>query len=149
MPGEYIRNGRAPIPKSEVTSRVMSANRGKDTKPELILRKALREIGLPGYRLHWKKAPGRPDITYPSRRVAVFVNGCFWHRCTRCNLPLPKSNTEYWRQKFERNVERDARKRRLLDKEGWEVLVIWECEIRENPLKCAKRVEQVIDKSNC
>ena len=68
-----------PHPASEVTTKVMKANKSKDTKPEMILRKALREAGFPGYRLHWKKAPGHPDIAYPGRKVAIFVNGCFWH----------------------------------------------------------------------
>lgn len=81
----YIRDGRAPIPESEITSKVMSAVRGKDTKPELALRKALKDVGIQGYRLHWKRAPGRPDIAYPGSKVAIFVHGCFWHRCPYCN----------------------------------------------------------------
>jgi len=114
----YIRDGRAPIPTSEITSRVMSANLGKNTKPELVLRKALRTIGLPGYRLHWKNAPGRPDIVFPGRKIAIFVNGCYWHRCPHCNLPLPKSNTDFWMEKFEKNKERDAEKIRNLEEKG-------------------------------
>ena len=141
----YIRDGRAPIPESETVSRVMSANRGKDTKPEILMRRALRKIGLPGYRLHWKKVPGRPDIAYPGKRVAIFVNGCFWHRCPTCNLPLPKSNTEYWKTKFERNTERDSRKKSRLEALGWKVFVIWECAIKENPNLCAKEVKDYID----
>jgi len=139
-----MRDGRAPVPSSEVTSRVMSANRGKDTKPELLIRHALRGAGLVGYRLHWTKALGRPDIAYPGRKVAVFVNGCFWHRCPVCNLPLPKSNTQWWEKKFERNRERDKRKQEALEAEGWRVLVLWECEIRENPHACAERIRLVL-----
>lgn len=137
----YIRDGRAPIPTSETTSRVMSANVGKNTKPELALRKALRAIGLPGYRLHWKKAPGRPDIAYPGRKIAIFVNGCYWHRCPYCNLPLPKSNNDFWEEKFEKNKKRDADKTRTLKENGWIVLVFWECEVKNNPLACAKMVK--------
>lgn len=141
---KYIRDGRAPIPKSETTSKVMSANVPKDTKPELVLRKALRESGVSGYRLHWKKASGRPDIAYPGRKIAIFVNGCFWHRCPHCNLPLPKSNTEFWLKKFKKNKERDAKKIYNLEEAGWKVIVLWECEIKMNALSCAKHVKNVI-----
>jgi len=142
----YIRDGRAPIPTSEATSRVMSANLGKNTKPELALRKALRAIGLPGYRLHWKKAFGRPDIAYPGRTIAIFVNGCYWHRCPYCNLPLPKSNTDFWVNKFERNKERDAEKILKLEEEGWRVLVFWECEIKNDVFTCAGKVKEEINR---
>src|SRR5271157_969325 len=107
----YIRDGRAPIPEKEATSRVMSANKGINTHPELVLRRALCNEGLRGYRLHWKKAPGRPDIAFPGKKVAVFVNGCFWHRCPYCHPSFPKSNVEFWTAKFEKNRERDKRKR--------------------------------------
>ena len=142
---EYTRNGRAPIPESEVTSRVMSANRPKDTKPELLMRWALRHVGIPGYRMHWKKAPGRPDIAYPGRKIAVFVNGCYWHRCPKCDLPLPKSNTEYWKKKFEKNVERDARKKQSLEETGWKVFIFWECDIKKDPVECALEVKSFIN----
>lgn len=141
---KYIRDGRAPIPKSETTSKVMSANVPKDTKPELLLRKSLREIGVSGYRLHWKKASGRPDIAYPGRKIAVFVNGCFWHRCPHCNLPIPKSNTEFWLKKFKRNKERDAEKIHNLEEDGWKVIVLWECEIKKDASSCAKRIKNLI-----
>jgi len=142
---KYIRDGRAPIPKSETTSKVMSANVPKDTKPELILRKSLRKIGISGYRLHWKKASGRPDIAYPGRKISIFVNGCFWHRCPNCNLPLPKSNTEFWLNKFERNKERDANKIHNLEEDGWKIIVFWECEIKRDVLGCAERVKNLIE----
>jgi DNA mismatch endonuclease (patch repair protein) len=146
MKKEYIRDGRAPIPKSDVTSKVMSANVGKNTKPELILRKALRDIGIPGYRLHWKRAVGHPDIAYPGRKIAIFVNGCYWHRCPYCDLPLPKSNIEFWANKFKKNIERDAEKKRKLEDDGWTVLVFWECQIKENVQNCAKKVKELWDK---
>ncbi|WP_250868175.1 very short patch repair endonuclease [Methanococcoides seepicolus] len=142
----YIRDGRAPIPKLESTSKVMSANKGKDTKPELLLRKALREMGLSGYRLHWKRAVGHPDIAYPGRKIAIFVNGCYWHRCPYCDLPLPKSNIEFWANKFKKNIERDAEKKRKLEDDGWTVLVFWECQIKENVQNCAKKVKELWDK---
>ena len=142
---EYIRDGRAPIPKDETRSRIMSAIRGKDTKPELALRKALREIGLPGYRLHWKKAPGRPDIAYPGRKVAIFAHGCYWHRCPHCGPSSPKTNIDFWEKKFKRNVERDAKKKRSLEEAGWKVFVFWECEIKEDVVKLVEEVKSYID----
>jgi DNA mismatch endonuclease, patch repair protein len=126
---------------------VMSSIRAKNTKPELELRKALRQIGIPGYRLYWKKAPaGRPDIVYPGRKVAIFVNGCFWHMCPYCNLALPKSHTKWWEIKFERNRLRDQEKNRSLEAAGWTVLVFWEHEIKGNSLECANKVKDVLDK---
>ncbi|MBQ1840826.1 MAG: very short patch repair endonuclease, partial [Atopobiaceae bacterium] len=106
----------------------------KNTKPELLVRHMLREAGLPGYRLHWKKAPGKPDVCYPGRKVAVFVNGCYWHRCPHCALPMPKSNVEFWSQKFERNRSRDERDQRMLLEQGWKVLVVWECRLKGDRL---------------
>jgi DNA mismatch endonuclease (patch repair protein) len=108
----------------------MKGNVRANTKPELRLRRLLREAGYSGYRLHWKQAPGTPDIAFPGRRVAIFVNGCFWHRCPHCTPALPKSHSEFWRTKFERNQERDSRKRRELEAEGWTVLTVWECELQ-------------------
>ena len=115
---------------SVATRHVMQANKGRDTKPELAVRKALRSAGWTGYRLQWK-VPGRPDICFPGRKVAIFVNGCFWHRCPHCDLPLPKSNVEYWEEKFERNRKRDERNESLLVERGWTVIVIWECRLRK------------------
>jgi DNA mismatch endonuclease (patch repair protein) len=119
----------------------MRANRAKNTKPEILMRTALRDVGIPGYRLHWKRAPGKPDIAYPGKKTAIFVNGCFWHRCPHCNLPLPKSNTDYWRQKFERNVQRDSEKTKALESAGWTVFSYWECEIKADSLQCATQVK--------
>jgi len=118
-----------PPASSPATRRTMQANRGKHTKPELELRRLLRDAGFPGYRLHWKKAPGHPDIAYPGRKVAIFVNGCFWHRCPHCNPSTPKSNAEFWEAKFAANRERDARKTADLEKAGWTVITVWECDI--------------------
>lgn len=128
---EYIRDGRAPIPTKKVTSRVMRGNKAKDTKPELKLRKALWEANLRGYRLHVKKIPGTPDIVYGGKKLAIFVNGCYWHRCPECNLPIPKSNSQFWTSKFEKNIVRDKRKIDTLNQLGWKTLVIWECQIRD------------------
>ena len=132
------------VPVKECVSRSMRSNKGKDTGPELILRKALRENGLSGYRIQWKVS-GRPDIAYPGRRIAIFVNGCFWHRCPRCNTPIPKTNTEYWTDKFERNVSRDRRNYKALEDGGWTVMVIWECEVRKSLPEVVERIREVHD----
>ena len=126
---------KPPPASSEAVRNTMLANRGKDTQPELIVRRMLREAGHPGYRLHWRineedgRYVCRPDITYPSRKLAIFVHGCFWHRCPRCAMGLPKSNVEYWTEKFERNIARDRKKEDSLVRLGWDVHTIWECEI--------------------
>lgn len=108
----------------------MQANRARDTGPERRLRQALRAAGMPGYRLNWRSAVGRPDIAYPGKRVAIFVHGCYWHHCPRCYPNLPKSNPAFWARKFELNHERDARKRRQLEEAGWHVHEFWECDVR-------------------
>ena len=115
---------------SEATRHVMQANRSKNPSPELLVRRRLREAGLPGYRLHWKKAAGKPDVCYPGRKGAVFVNGCYWHRCPHCALPMPKTNVEFWSNKFSRNRARDERNQRDLVEAGWTVLVVWECRLK-------------------
>lgn len=109
----------------------MQGNKRSDTKPEMLVRQRLRGAGLTGYRLQWKKAPGRPDIAFPGRKVAIFVNGCFWHRCPKCQPKVPKRNTEFWEAKFRRNVERDARAIQQLEEAGWTAITIWECELKK------------------
>jgi len=120
----------------------MSGNRGKDTAPEIKLRKALWAIDLKGYRLHRKGLPGRPDIAYGRQKIAIFLNGCFWHRCPNCDLSLPKTNTTFWKKKFEMNMMRDKRKVDELKQSGWVVLVIWECEVNRSLPECVSRVEK-------
>ena len=137
---EYLRDRRSPVPSSEAVSKVMRANKGKDTSPEIRLRAALREAGLLGYRLHWKAVPGRPDIVYTRYKLAIFVNGCFWHRCPTCGLPAPKANREFWDAKLKKNMERDERKIAELEEAGWSVLVCWEHEIRDDLNACVQKV---------
>ena len=124
----------------------MKGNVRKDTKPELMLRMLLREAGYPGYRLQWK-VPGRPDICYPGRKVAIFVNGCFWHRCPICNLPLPKNNHDFWVDKFNHNVSRDRSNTKALEDEGWTVVTIWECEIKKNSKEVIDRLVDILSGS--
>lgn len=127
------RGIQKPVASSAATYATMSANRSRNTGPELRLRVLLRNAGYPGYRLHWRKAPGHPDVAYPGRRVAIFVNGCFWHRCPHCNPSHPAANYGFWAEKFAATKERDARNVALLEAAGWTVLTIWECVLRESP----------------
>jgi DNA mismatch endonuclease (patch repair protein) len=122
----------------------MKGNRARDTGPELALRRALRAAGLGGYRLHWKKAPGRPDIAYPGKHVAVFVMGCFWHRCPTCEPQLPRSNSDFWKKKFSLNAERDTRKTRELEEAGWAVVTVWECRVRDAPEEAVAEVRRAL-----
>jgi DNA mismatch endonuclease, patch repair protein len=111
-------------------SRLMSKVRGKDTTPEMAVRRAAYALGY-RFRLHCPDLPGRPDIVFASRRKAIFVHGCFWHRHSGCHLSsMPKTRVEFWGNKFARNVERDEMTERALIAAGWQVLVIWECETR-------------------
>ena len=145
MSKDYSRDKRSPKPLNEYTSRVMSANKAKNTKPEITLRKALWSEGYKGYRLNWKRAPGRPDIAYPGKKIAIFVNGCYWHRCPKCDLPLPKTNTEFWEDKFDKNVKRDKKKKDELLSLDWIVLVFWECDIKSNISNSIQKIKKVLD----
>jgi|TARA_B100001996_G_scaffold160102_1_gene122085 DNA mismatch endonuclease (patch repair protein) len=119
----------------------MSSNKAKNTKPELRLRKALYADGVRGYRLNWKKVPGKPDIAFPGRKISIFINGCYWHRCPHCELPLPKTNTEFWKEKFDKNIKRDKKKEKELLDLGWTVLVFWECKIKTNIKDCINKIK--------
>ncbi len=109
----------------------MSRIRARNTAPELIVRSILHKMGY-RFRLHRRDLPGRPDIILSRHRLAIFVHGCFWHRHPGCRYAYtPKSNTVFWRKKFEANVGRDHTAARELRKRGWRVAVIWECRIAE------------------
>jgi len=116
----------------ERRSENMRRIRGKDTKPELIVRSALFGLGY-RYRLHADELPGKPDLVFPKRRKAIFIHGCFWHNHSHvhCKIArLPKSNAGYWADKLRRNVERDTMRRAELRKLGWKTLVVWECQTK-------------------
>lgn len=115
-------------------SRMMSGIRGRDTKPEVVVRKYLHAQGL-RYRIAPKNLPGKPDIVLPKYRTVVFVHGCFWHRHSGCRYAAtPSSNVEFWNRKFVANIERDKEVKRLLRKARWQVLVIWECQLKPTRL---------------
>lgn len=119
---------------------MMSRIRGSDTKPELAVRRWLHRRGY-RFRLHRRDLPGRPDIVLPSLRTVVQVHGCFWHRHQGCRLAYtPKTNVYKWQSKFEENVARDKRDVEALAELGWRVIIVWECEVRDNTFQ-AKLIE--------
>lgn len=113
-----------------VRSRMMSSVRGRNTQPEMCVRRYLHAVGL-RFRLHVRDLPGRPDIVFPGRRLAIFVHGCFWHRHANCvYATTPSTRPEFWQAKFAANTARDAVCVTRLQQLGWQVLTIWECETR-------------------
>lgn len=132
---------------AEVASARMRANRSRNTAPEIAFRRALCAAGLTGYRLHVNIA-GRPDIVFRLARLAVFVNGCFWHDCPTCGRKRPRRNAAFWDAKLRRNVQRDAENVRLLEESGWQTMTVWECEIRTNAAAAAERVRSYIASSS-
>lgn len=117
------------VSKSE-RSRMMSSVKSRDTKPEVRVRSAAHQLGL-RFRLHRKDLPGRPDLVFPRWRVVIFVHGCFWHQHSGCSrATIPQSNHEFWREKFRKNMERDAQNLRDLIELGWRPEIIWECETK-------------------
>jgi DNA mismatch endonuclease, patch repair protein len=112
----------------------MSRIGGRNTKPELVVRSTLHRLGY-RFRLHCRELPGRPDIVLHRHKTVVLVHGCFWHRHSHCKYSyMPKSNTAFWRKKFEDNAERDRRAVRQLRKLGWRVIVIWECQTTDTAI---------------
>lgn len=115
---------------AEKRSAVMRAVKSKNTTPEIKVRHILHRAGY-RYRLHRDDLPGKPDIVFPRRRAAIFVHGCFWHQHLECPYAArPTSNSDYWNKKLNRNIERDQKHIAELEKAGWKVLTLWECEIR-------------------
>lgn len=130
----------SPFERSQQMSRV----RGKDTRCELVVRRLAHRLGY-RFRLHRRELPGSPDLVFVSRRRVVFVHGCFWHRHPRCrNTRMPKSRLAYWQPKLAANVVRDRRNRRQLKSLGWQALVVWECELRDET-KVAGRLREFLD----
>lgn len=120
----------ADIVTPEHRSKIMSMIKGKNTKPEMLVRSACHELGL-RFRLHRKDLPGKPDLVFPKHRLCILVHGCFWHRHLGCKYAYtPKSRLEFWLPKLARNVERDLDAQRALIALGWRVVIIWECQTK-------------------
>ncbi|MEM9158605.1 MAG: very short patch repair endonuclease [Verrucomicrobiota bacterium] len=129
---------------------LMGKVRSKNTKPELIARSLLQQLG---YRFTVngpknKKLPGKPDIVLPRYRTVVFVHGCFWHRCRKCKrATTPKTNLDYWLPKFERNVQRDRQNAQDLERLGWQVITLWECQL-ENVDKTTSKIINLLPRKH-
>jgi DNA mismatch endonuclease (patch repair protein) len=117
----------------------MSQIRKTNTEPEMILRRALSDKGAKGYRIHYKLI-GKPDIVFPRKKIAIFVDGCFWHRCPKCSIKIPIENRSYWQKKIANNVKRDKLVTARLRKSGWNVIRVWEHDVRKNLSKCFLRI---------
>lgn len=129
------------VPK-EIRSKIMASVHSEGNRTtEIVFGRLLWAAGLRGYRKHWPIA-GKPDFAWPGRKIAVFVDGCFWHGCAKCRS-LPTSNVEFWKNKIERNQKRDRRITRLLRRQGWKVARIWECRVK-NP-SSVRRVARLIE----
>lgn len=132
LPGTHRRLRRLLAEGPDVTANtraVMLANRGKDTAPEMAVRRALNAAGL-RYRLHVRGLPGRPDVVLASRRAVVEVRGCFWHGHSCQRSRTPKTRTNFWADKINVNRDRDARNEAALRELGWDVVIVWECEVK-------------------
>lgn len=123
-----------------IRSQIMARVKGENTAPEMVVRKALHSAGY-RYRLHRKDLPGRPDVVFSSYRLVVFIHGCFWHwhGCKRSRMP--SSNINYWKKKIERNMERDRANQSLLNDDGWEIRIIWECQVLEGTRELLQRLK--------
>lgn len=136
----------ADVHEPEIRSYNMSRIKGKDTKPEMLVRKFLFSNGF-RYRLHDKKLPGKPDLVLPKHKTVIQVLGCFWHGHKGCKyFVIPKTRTKWWKEKIEGNIERDQIADKELKLEGWKVIVIWECELK--PGKREKTLASLV-KSIC
>lgn len=122
----------ADVHSTEIRSFNMSQIKGKDTKPEILVRKFLFSNGI-RYRLHDKKLPGKPDMVFPKYKKVVFIHGCFWHGHENCKyFVVPKTRTEWWLNKINSNKKKDTESVYALKKQGWKVITIWECELKPN-----------------
>jgi DNA mismatch endonuclease (patch repair protein) len=131
----------ADVHEPEIRSYNMSQIKGKDTKPEILVRKFLFSKGF-RYRLHDKKLPGKPDIVFPKYNSVLFVHGCFWHGHEECKyFVVPKTRTEWWLDKINGNKRKDAKNAEMLKNEGWNVLTVWECELK--PIKREKTLSSL------
>lgn len=133
------------LPTSALRSQMMSRIKGRDTGPELSLRRSVWALGM-RYRLQYRIGRMRPDIVFVGAKLAVFVDGCFWHGCP-LHSTMPKNNRDFWEQKLRRNRERDMENTQWLEAKGWRVLRFWEHEIEASPEYCARQIEAVLGKT--
>ena len=124
----------------------MSMIRAKNTKPEIIIRKLIYASGIRGYRLNYRLL-GKPDMVFPKRRIAVFIDGCFWHKCPKCFIK-PGTNKKFWKKKIESNVERDKMVNSQLRKKRWKVFRIWEHEVKNERIAKRKIVNRIKNDKN-
>jgi len=123
----------------------MSRIRGKNTSPEIKIRKILWSQGIRGYRIHYN-LPGKPDIVFTRQKVVIFIDGCFWHKCPIC-FQEPETRREFWMKKINSNVERDKKTTYHLEKEGWRVMRFWEHDVRKNPDKIVSTIIEYLNEN--
>jgi DNA mismatch endonuclease (patch repair protein) len=129
-------------------SRIMGSIKGKNTKPELLVRSMLHKMGY-RFRLHRKDLPGNPDIILPKFKKVIFVHGCFWHGHDKCKRSKrPSTNREFWNEKLNKNIDRDKRNNEELNNKGWESLIVWTCEIKDKELLKQKLTDFLAGKPN-
>jgi DNA mismatch endonuclease, patch repair protein len=142
-PGDDPQDIYSPKKRSEIMSRV----RSKNTKPERIVRSALHRAGY-RFRIHRKDLPGHPDIVLPRHRMTVLIHGCFWHQHPGCKkATLPVRNAKFWKEKLQRNQERDRQNLHKLEGLGWKVFVIWECNLLQGLSELINQLRETVDES--
>jgi len=133
-----------PKPLDDKRSKIMRSVKGANTAPEKLVRSILHRMGF-RFRVLYKALPGRPDIVLPKWKTAIFIHGCFWHRHEKCKYAsMPKHNSAYWTKKFEDNVQRDKRIQNEIHLMGWRCIVIWECQLRNDPNKVIQAITRDI-----
>ncbi len=120
----------------------MSQIRAKDTQPEIIFRKAISGSGIRGYRLNYRLI-GKPDIVFPKKKIAIFIDGCFWHKCPKC-FPELSTRKKYWVKKIQSNMDRDKRINKELRRMGWRIIRVWEHETKNNLSNCFLKIKKVL-----
>lgn len=140
-----IRLPPAPRASSDSVKSSMQGNRSERTRPENLLESKLHQHSITGFFQNDKSLPGSPDFSFPQAKLAVFVNGCYWHRCPYCKFSIPNSNPEYWTAKFARNVSRDRHARWSLRQIGWQSLIIWECKLLKHPNRAVSRIIRTLE----
>lgn len=142
------RDKRSPIAQSARVSENMSRIKAKDTKPELLLRKTLFQAGIRGYRKNYKELPGKPDIVFLRKRIALFVHGCFWHGCEICGRRTPMHNSAYWVTKIDKNIARDKENKEKLQALGYTVIEIWEHQLKNELQVTVTEILQLLNNAD-